>query len=90
MRQVGANFLEPGDSCLLLNTGFFGSTFKDCLEAFGTNVTELHAATVGAHTPVADVVAALKLKPYKAITITQVDTSTAVLQVRFWVLEQGS
>ncbi|KAL7422043.1 hypothetical protein Q5752_003816 [Cryptotrichosporon argae] len=75
---VGANLVEPGEDVLVLNTGYFGEGFADCLEAYGANVTQLKAK-VGGIASDDELVAALQAKKYKAVTITHVDTSTGVL-----------
>ncbi|KAF9471725.1 PLP-dependent transferase [Pholiota conissans] len=78
--QVAANLVEPGENALVLNTGYFGDSFTDCLETYGARVKQLKAP-VGGVVPLADLTAALTAapKPYKVVTFTHVDTSTGVL-----------
>ncbi|KAG9018004.1 hypothetical protein FRB90_012672 [Tulasnella sp. 427] len=76
--QVASNLIEAGEEALVLNSGYFGDSFADCLTTYGAKVTELKADVGAAPTP-AEVEAALKAKQYKLITITHVDTSTGVL-----------
>jgi len=73
-----ANLVEPGDSVLVVNTGVFSSRFAKIAGLQGAEVTEL-TAPVGDAPTLEAVEAALKQKQYKAVTITQVDTSTGVL-----------
>ena len=75
---VGANLLERGDDALVLNTGYFGDSFVECLEAYGAKVTELKAKIGGVATD-EELIGALKSKKFKVVTITHVDTSTGVL-----------
>jgi len=72
------NLLEAGDNVLVLNTGYFGDKFGECLEVYGANVTHLKAA-IGDRPSLDQVRQALSAKKYKLITITHVDTSTGVL-----------
>ncbi|KAF8899590.1 pyridoxal phosphate-dependent transferase [Gymnopilus junonius] len=76
--QVAANVIEPGENALVLNTGYFGYSFTDCLETYGAKVTQLKAP-IGGTVPFEDIAAALQEKSYKILTFTHVDTSTGVL-----------
>ncbi|KAF8199146.1 pyridoxal phosphate-dependent transferase [Pholiota molesta] len=78
--QVAANLVEPGEHALVLNTGYFGDSFTDCLETYGARVTQLKAP-VGGTVPLDALAAALAAAPtpYKLLTLTHVDTSTGVL-----------
>ncbi|KAF8972643.1 pyridoxal phosphate-dependent transferase [Flammula alnicola] len=76
--QVAANLIEPGENALVLNTGYFGDSFTDCLETYGASVTQLKAP-VGGTVPFDALAAALQAKQYKLLTFTHVDTSTGVL-----------
>jgi len=40
---VAANLIEDGDQALVINTGYFGDSFADCLEVFGAKVVNLKA-----------------------------------------------
>ncbi|ORX35631.1 pyridoxal phosphate-dependent transferase [Kockovaella imperatae] len=75
--QVAANLMEQGDEAVVLNTGYFGAAFADCLEAYGAKVTKV-TAEVGGVPSDEQIVKALESKP-KLLTITHVDTSTGVL-----------
>jgi alanine-glyoxylate transaminase/serine-glyoxylate transaminase/serine-pyruvate transaminase len=85
MDMVAANLVEPGDAALVVNVGVFGDRFGDILERYGAAVTHVRAPAVGDVPSLAAVEAALKDPPtsagqgYKLMTITQVDTSTAVV-----------
>lgn len=74
-----ANFLEKGDKVLVLSTGFFSDSWAKALKAYDIDVTEIKAE-IGDRTPLDKVEEAIKKEKYAAVTITQVDTSTAVLQ----------
>ncbi|KAF9786416.1 PLP-dependent transferase [Thelephora terrestris] len=76
--QVASNLVEPGEDALVLNTGYFGDSFADCLETYGAKVASLKAK-VGGVVASDEIEAALKSKRYKIITVTHVDTSTGVL-----------
>ncbi|PPQ79672.1 hypothetical protein CVT25_003246 [Psilocybe cyanescens] len=76
--QVAANVIEPGEDALVLNTGYFGDSFTDCLETYGANVTQLKAP-IGGTVPFDTLATALQAKAYKLLTFTHVDTSTGVL-----------
>jgi alanine-glyoxylate transaminase/serine-glyoxylate transaminase/serine-pyruvate transaminase len=54
------------------------AAFAECLEVYGSKVTQLKAA-IGSKPSLDEVEAALKAKKYKVLTFTHVDTSTAVL-----------
>ena len=77
MELAGANLIEPGDRALVLSTGVFGDRFEDLLTRHGANVTVLHAP-IGEALDLNQVEGALKGGEYKLLTVTHVDTSTAV------------
>ncbi|WVR06798.1 hypothetical protein IAU60_003834 [Kwoniella sp. DSM 27419] len=74
---VGANLVERDDEVVVLNTGYFGDSFAECLEIYGAKVNQVKAEVGGVPTDDA-IVSALASKP-KILTITHVDTSTGVL-----------
>jgi alanine-glyoxylate transaminase/serine-glyoxylate transaminase/serine-pyruvate transaminase len=75
---TASNLVYPGDDVLVLSTGFFSDSFADCLRVYGANVDVL-TAPVGDVSPINEVEAKLAEKKYSVITITHVDTSTAVV-----------
>lgn len=75
---VAANLMEPGETALVLSSGYFGDGFADCLKAYGANVTKLEGP-VGGKPQLADIEKALSQNKYKVLTVTHVDTSTGVL-----------
>ena len=77
MDCAGANLVEPGDRALVLSTGVFGDRFEDLLSRYGAEVHVIRAA-VGEAIDFEDVERALRARPYKLMTATHVDTSTAV------------
>lgn len=78
MDLAGANLVEPGDKALVVNTGYFGDRFGALLERYGAEVTHLRAP-VGGCPSRDEVEEALKQDRFKLMTLTHVDTSTAVL-----------
>lgn len=75
---AASNLVSPGENVLLLSTGFFSDSFAECLRVYGANVDVL-TAPVGDVVPIADIEKKLAEKTYSAITVTHVDTSTAVV-----------
>ncbi|MBU2938726.1 alanine--glyoxylate aminotransferase family protein [Lacinutrix sp. C3R15] len=78
MDMAITNLIEPADNVLVISSGYFGKRFQDILSRYGANTTILEAP-VGEVVPIEDIEKALKNKPYKALTMTHVDTSTGVL-----------
>jgi len=84
MDMAAANLIEPGDAALVVNTGVFGDRFGEILQRYGAEVTHVRAPVLGDVAPLDAVQAALEApqtssgQGYKLMTITQVDTSTAV------------
>ena len=78
MDSAGANLIEPGDKALVVDTGYFGVRYATLLERYGAQVTRI-GAQVGGCPPLEEIEAALKAADYKLVTITHVDTSTAVI-----------
>ncbi|GAK64453.1 PLP-dependent transferase [Moesziomyces antarcticus] len=76
--HVAANVLQPGEDALVLNSGYFGDSFADCLETYGAKVDQIKAP-IGSKPSLDEVEAALTKKKYKVLTFTHVDTSTGVL-----------
>ncbi|PWN27393.1 PLP-dependent transferase [Jaminaea rosea] len=76
--HVAANVIEPGEEALVLNSGYFGDSFAECLEVYGSKVTQIKAP-IGSKPSLQEVEAELKKKKYKVLTFTHVDTSTGVL-----------
>ncbi|KIY70760.1 PLP-dependent transferase [Cylindrobasidium torrendii FP15055 ss-10] len=76
--QVAANLVEPGENALVLHSGYFADSFTECLETYGAKVDQVKAPIGEAVTSDA-LEEALKSKKYKVVTVTHVDTSTAVL-----------
>ena len=78
MDIAASNLIEPGDRALVVNTGHFSDRFVKILERYGAHVTQVGAPAVGDAPSLEAVEAALKADNYKVMTITHVDTSTAV------------
>lgn len=75
---AASNLVYPDENVLVLSTGFFSDQFAECLKVYGANVDVL-TATPGDVVPFQDIESQLSKKQYKVITITHVDTSTAVV-----------
>ena len=78
MDTAVANLIEPGDKALVVNTGFFSDRMAAILERYGAQVTHV-TAPVGGRPAIEEVEAALKRDHFKVMSITHVDTSTAVI-----------
>lgn len=76
--------MEYGEKALVVATGHFSDRFTDCFVQYGIKVTQLDPHKPGARPSNEAIEKALKDAksagdPFKVITITGVDTSTAVL-----------
>ncbi|MCY1036827.1 alanine--glyoxylate aminotransferase family protein [Corallococcus sp. BB11-1] len=78
MELAVANLVEPGDRALVVNTGYFSDRMAHILERHGAQVTHVRAPPGGAP-DAAQVEAELRKGGFKLMTVTHVDTSTAVL-----------
>ncbi|MGD8794586.1 MAG: alanine--glyoxylate aminotransferase family protein, partial [Anaerolineae bacterium] len=78
MDMAASNLIEPGDRALVVNTGYFGDRFAAILHRYGAQVSQVSAPAVGDVPALAEVEAALQGGDFKLMTITHVDTSTAV------------
>ncbi|HNY99717.1 MAG TPA: alanine--glyoxylate aminotransferase family protein [Anaerolineaceae bacterium] len=78
MDTTAANLVETGDQVLVVNTGYFGDRMGDILTRYGARVTHVRAP-VGDRPLLEDVETALSAGQFKAVFVTHVDTSTAVL-----------
>ena len=78
MDCAAANLVEPGDKALVVDTGYFSERFASILERYGAQVTRI-TAPPGGRPSLEQVKAALEEDAYKLMTITHVDTSTAVI-----------
>lgn len=78
MEMAIANVTKRGDNILIVSNGFFGDRFIDICERKGLHVDVLSAEWGNAVSPEA-VDQKLSEKNYAAMTVTHVDTSTAVI-----------
>lgn len=78
MEMAIVNTVRAGERLLVISHGFFGDRFVPLARAFGIEVDVLQAEW-GKQVAVEDVVNQLKQHEYKAVTVTHVDTSTAVV-----------
>lgn len=72
-----SNLVEPGDKALVISTGYFGERYAEILKRYGAEVKTLRAPLGGVVAP-EDIETELKNNSYKLMTMTHVDTSTAV------------
>ncbi len=77
MEAAVAAAVEPGDSVLVLNTGYFGQRMVDINKCYGAGVEELGAA-FGCHADPDAVRKKLAAGRFKAVYVTHVDTGTTV------------
>jgi len=77
MEAAIANIVEPGDRVLCVENGFFAEKFKDIVKAHGGETDQL-IFEWGEPVDVGLVREKLEEKPYKALTVEHVDTSTGI------------
>ena len=77
MEMAVANTTKRGDAVLVVSHGFFGDRFTEICQRKGLDVDVL-AAEWGSIVPVSAIEAKLAEKPYAAVTVSHVDTSTGV------------
>lgn len=78
MEMAVANLVQPGDKALVVNSGYFSDRIALMLERHGAAVTQVKAEP-GFIASLEDVEKALSGGGFKLMSITHVDTSTAVL-----------
>jgi alanine-glyoxylate transaminase/serine-glyoxylate transaminase/serine-pyruvate transaminase len=78
MDCAGANLVEPGNKALVVDTGYFSERFAVILQRYGAQVTRI-STTTGSRPDLGLIKSALESESYKLMTITHVDTSTAVI-----------
>lgn len=78
MDCAGANLVEPLDKALVVDTGYFSERFAMILERYGARVTRL-STSPGSRPTLEQIKSALEVEDFKLMTITHVDTSTAVI-----------
>lgn len=78
MEMAISNVTKRGDNVLIVSNGFFGDRFIEICERKGLNVDVLAAEWGTAISP-AEIDKKLSEKHYAAMTVTHVDTSTAVV-----------
>ncbi len=72
-----ANIIEPGDKVLCFTNGFFGGRFPEIVKRHGGK-PKVFEAPLGSAIKPEDVRKALREDSFKAITVTHIETSTAV------------
>jgi alanine-glyoxylate transaminase/serine-glyoxylate transaminase/serine-pyruvate transaminase len=79
MDIAAANLIEPGNKALVVNHGVFGDRFGEILERYGAEVTHARGRVPGDVPTLNEVEEELSKNDYEMMTITHVDTSTAVV-----------
>lgn len=77
MEMAVVNTLKNGDNLLVISHGHFGDRFARIAGRYGINA-DLLTASPGEIVDPEKIAAELKRKKYRAVTVTHVDTSTAV------------
>lgn len=78
MDCAGANLVEPGDKVLVVDTGYFSERFAVILQRYGAQVTRI-STSPGSRPDLGLIKSALESDAFKLMTITHVDTSSAVI-----------
>lgn len=78
MEMAIANNVKSGENLLVVSNGFFGDRFIDVAERKGI-VVDVIRAPWGSAVPVEEIDRKLSEKEYAAVTVSHVDTSTAVM-----------
>lgn len=78
MEMAIANNVKSGENLLVVSNGFFGDRFIDVAERKGIAVDVIRAPW-GSAVPVEEIDRKLSEKEYAAVTVSHVDTSTAVM-----------
>jgi alanine-glyoxylate transaminase/serine-glyoxylate transaminase/serine-pyruvate transaminase len=76
--MVAANLVEPGETAVVVNTGYFSDRLAEMLRRQGANVVEIAAPAVGDAPSPGEVGKVLERGMVKALFATHVDTSTGV------------
>jgi alanine-glyoxylate transaminase / serine-glyoxylate transaminase / serine-pyruvate transaminase len=84
MDMAASNLVEPGDRALVVNSGYFGDRFAAILQRYGAEAVQVMPPAVGDVPALEEVESALEQaanegRAFKLMTITHVDTSTAVI-----------
>ncbi|AJU38883.1 Agx1p [Saccharomyces cerevisiae YJM1388] len=77
-----SNFIlskAPNKNVLVVSTGTFSDRFADCLRSYGAQVDVVRPLKIGESVPLELITEKLSQNSYGAVTVTHVDTSTAVL-----------
>ncbi|MCS7040267.1 MAG: alanine--glyoxylate aminotransferase family protein, partial [Caldilineales bacterium] len=78
MDSVIANLVEPGDRCLVVETGYFSQRMADICRRYD-GVVDVLAAPPGETVTPEQLAASMQKEDYVLVAITHVDTSTGVL-----------
>lgn len=78
MDMAVQNLLEPGDSAVVVNTGYFSDRITTMLKQRGVEVISVKAPSIGDVPSLEQIAQALEQTHAKALIATHVDTSTGV------------
>ncbi len=77
MEMAAFNVVEPGESVLVVDTGYFSDRMAQIFDRQGVKVERI-SAPIGDVPDLAEIERALGAQRFKAVSITHVDTSTGV------------
>lgn len=77
--MVATNLVQPKEDVLVISTGIFGDWFGDCLQTYQAKVTYLKPDQFGELPSIESLTSVLQSHTFTVVTLTHVDTSTAVL-----------
>ncbi len=77
MEIAAANVVEPGETALVVDTGYFSDRMAQIFDRQGVKVVRV-AAPIGRVPDLGEIEKALKTQSIKAVAVTHVDTSTGV------------
>jgi len=80
METAISNLIEKDDNVLVVSNGVFGDRMRDLLERYPVNIDIIRVKEPGETVPIRMIREKLDEKDYSMITVTHVDTSTAVRQ----------
>lgn len=77
---IAVNLCERDHKALVVNTGYFSDSFVDCLDTYGVKAQQVKCEQIGQSVSEQRLREALQANPgLQLVVLTQVDTSTAVL-----------
>jgi len=80
MEASVTNFLKKDSKVLIVSNGYFGDRFAELLSRYPVHVDMIKPEVLGGAVSPEKIIAAVEKESYDLVTLTHVDTSTAVLQ----------